>query len=183
MGPPSLVVAAAANRRNTRAALTEDTQSQTDEPHFPRRFPRTGNAFQCKIGAFRRDESGSLESQLSTYESSRPVPQPMSVDYPHATMDVVAQSALESTSNVNSETMQCEKDVDKQGESWRSMDSCTRKKRRVRRWKKSDLVQRIPHSNCCVRPKLYGLFSMPCLYPLASYLSSLHSMLSYGCWQ
>jgi hypothetical protein len=121
MGPPSLV-AAAANRRNTRASLTEDNndpaaaQTAVDEPHFPRRFPRTGNAFQCKIGAFRGDECGSLEL-LSTYESSRPVPQPMSVDYPHATMDVVAQAALESTSRINAEIIQRERDVDKQGES------------------------------------------------------------------
>jgi hypothetical protein len=120
MGPPSLVVAAAAaNRRHTRAALTEDNQAQTDdnEPHFPRRFPRTGNAFQCKIGAFKRDESSSLES-LSTYESSRPVPQPMSVEYPHATMDVVmTQATSESTSSVSSEILQREEDVDMQGES------------------------------------------------------------------
>lgn len=69
MGPPALVVAAS-NRRSTRAS-SESPEVQ----HFPRRFPRTGTTFQCKVAV----DHVNLES----YVTLRRAPDIMSEDFPY----------------------------------------------------------------------------------------------------
>ena len=71
MGPPALVVAAS-NRRTTRASGDSPPEVQ----HFPRRFPRTGTTFQCKVAADIFEE---------VYASSRQAPETMSGDFPYIT--------------------------------------------------------------------------------------------------
>jgi hypothetical protein len=73
MGPPPLVVASS-NRRSTR---TSDVHSPDwNQQHFPRRLPRTGTAFQCKM---QRD------GVLKDYETSRRAPEIMSEEFPYRT--------------------------------------------------------------------------------------------------
>ena len=82
MGPPSLVVAAS-NRRSTRAS-----DEAPPVQHFPRRLPRTGTAFQCKVPS---------DVANNEYGTSRQAPSLMSVDFPH-------RSAMELHTNQISES-------------------------------------------------------------------------------